>query len=296
MDDLTKAIAKASLKAESKSISSETDDVVTVVNQETDMSDIVEHFREVHLLAMDCEGVDLGRSGQLCLVQLSTPKRSFLFDVHDVPRDAEMVSFLRNVLESEYVIKIIHDCKMDSDALFHILDITLTNVHDTQAWDHTFYGEELNLNRTLQRSGCKPNVARDCSVYDRNPSFWATRPLTPTMIEWATGDVASLFELHQVQVDRVQQLRKRSECERKSLRNVMFLRNMMIQATKISGQNIGRFIGRGGSNIAFLKRQVPDAFFRLQGKGHMVVYAQNQSAMDRAIALLRPYKWVKSKV
>ena len=34
----------------------------------------------------------------------------------------------------ETVEKIVHDCRMDSDALFHKLGITLTHVHDTQSW------------------------------------------------------------------------------------------------------------------------------------------------------------------
>ena len=43
-----------------------------------------------------------------------------------------MVELAKEVLEDGGVCKIVHDCKADSDALFHILGINLNNVHDTQ--------------------------------------------------------------------------------------------------------------------------------------------------------------------
>jgi hypothetical protein len=43
---------------------------------------------------------------------------------------------------------------------------------------------------------------RDGNVYATNPAFWATRPLTPKMIEWAAGDVTSLFAVRDAQIAR----------------------------------------------------------------------------------------------
>ena len=151
MDDLIQATTNISLNSP------------TVISTESteDLTECIEHIERFNLVALDCEGVDLGRTGQISIIQLSTPMRSFLFDVHEVAHDHEMVSFLRAVLENPNVIKIIHDCKMDADALFPLLEISLCGVHDTQCWDYILNRNEHNLNRTLLAYGCRPNVERD---------------------------------------------------------------------------------------------------------------------------------------
>ncbi|KAJ1482847.1 ribonuclease H-like domain-containing protein [Baffinella frigidus] len=73
------------------------------------------------LLALDCEGVNLGRRGEISLIQLATPEECFLLDVQDAPRTADVVALAKEILEDESVCKIIHDCKADSDALSHLL-------------------------------------------------------------------------------------------------------------------------------------------------------------------------------
>ena len=154
------------------------------------------------LFALDCEGVDLGRSGTICIVQLSTPSTCYLFDVLGLNSMSDLTIFLKVILEDQSKIKIIHDCKMDADALLHLCGIHLSGVHDTQAWDVALRGGiGLSLNKTLQAYGCTINAQRDHNLYLGNPSFWATRPLTPLMIDWASGDVRHLFDLHRAQVN-----------------------------------------------------------------------------------------------
>ena len=85
-------------------------------------------------IAVDCEGERLGRAGTLSLVQVATPdSRVYLFDVHDAAvRDAVLDAGLRRVLESRKVTKLMHDCRRDSDALWHIAHTRLSGVLDTQ--------------------------------------------------------------------------------------------------------------------------------------------------------------------
>ena len=37
-------------------------------------------------IAVDCEGVNLGRHGKLCLVQVATPHKVYLFGMHERDR------------------------------------------------------------------------------------------------------------------------------------------------------------------------------------------------------------------
>ena len=79
-------------------------------------------------VGLDCEGVGLGRWGRLCLLQLSTPDKVFLFD----PLRDGVVSALSPVLTSGRVIKVMHDCREDVSALYHQFGIIPDGIYDTQ--------------------------------------------------------------------------------------------------------------------------------------------------------------------
>jgi hypothetical protein len=132
-------------------------------------------------------------------------------------------------------------------------------------WDKVLNGSESNLNNTLCAYGCIPNVERNSDVYKINFRFWATRPMTTQMIVWASGDVTNLFELHSKQLERATS-RQRIDASVNSESNASFLRDCVILQTRISGRNMGRFIGPEGTNIRFLLSQVPGTFFRCAAK------------------------------
>lgn len=248
-------------------------------------------IKSCRLLSVDCEGVDLGRGGMLCLVQMSTPTQCFLFDVLNCSKESRVHAFLKSILEDESTTKIIHDCKMDADALYHCMGITLAGVHDTQACDAVLRnGEELNLNDTLKRYGLVSNVVRDSSVYQKNLSFWAVRPMTPTMTQWASGDVASLFELYKKQMQDVSLLQKRL-FQIVSTKNAEKLPAMQSKEIIISC-HMGAFIGRGGVNLHALRKKLPDTFLQFRGKrgeGKVMLYAKNDlemKAVENAVRAL----------
>lgn len=229
-------------------------------------------------VALDAEGVDLSRIGRISIVQLATREQCFILDVLDKRPEDPLVLWLREILQSDAVVKIIHDCRMDSDALWNLLRIKLANVHDTQSYHTAFSSQpDVNLNDTLQSYGLRPNDARDKGVYDRNHAFWAERPMTATMIEWAAGDLGSLFALRERQLDscsdRAVESAKQLEAE-----SLAFARSATVSTFRISA-NIGLFIGKGGSNIRALQRQTGTLIY---GKGRrgdnlfMVFYANDR--------------------
>ena len=109
------------------------------------------------VVAVDCEGVSLSKEGKLCLVcyfiivnvhfvslliviivvccaqiQIATPKKVYLFDVL---KGGDRLFFdrgLRYLLESTKIIKVMHDCRKDSEALYFQYDVTLRGVWDSQ--------------------------------------------------------------------------------------------------------------------------------------------------------------------
>mmetsp|Transcript_82611 Transcript_82611/g.130150 ORF Transcript_82611/g.130150 Transcript_82611/m.130150 type:complete len:271 (-) Transcript_82611:82-894(-) len=217
----------------------------------------------VNTVALDAEGVDLSRLGVISIVQLATTEQSFIFDVLGKSAEDPLVAWLRCILEDSEVTKIIHDCRMDSDALHHHLNIRLTNVHDTSCWHNAITGvQDMNLNDTLIVCGLPPNTVRDKGVYDRNHAFWATRPLTRQMIEWAVGDLFSLFALQKEQLTRASEPQANRASSDSELHN-RFAREASVGTFKISA-NVGRFIGPRGSSIRSLQKQTNTLIY---GKG-----------------------------
>ena len=174
-----------------------------IIKELSDLSsDDKKAILESQCLAFDCEGVDLSRHGEICIVVLSTLIQPYLFDVNGLDENADIIPFLKEVLENASIEKIIHDVKMDSDALYHLLGITVAGIHDTQAWDNdNINSNNRNLNATLMGYGCPTNEVRDNEAYNINSRFWATRPLTSNMITWACEDVAHLFLLKEKQIE-----------------------------------------------------------------------------------------------
>lgn len=192
------------------------------------------------------------RLGNISIVQVATNSRCYIFDVFGKDGAHPLVVWLRDLLENEAVVKVVHDCRWDSDALFHHMDIRLSNVHDTSCW-HKFISKvpDVSLNDVLAFHGLPRNGGRDGTVYERYADFWAARPLTEQMIAWASGDTQELINVHSQQVDRASE----SDAQRaKQASNGSLEEARSAQVITMKVSNPGKFIGRRGANVRELQR------------------------------------------
>lgn len=223
-------------------------------------SPLLAAFDDLATVAVDIEGVDLGRDGCISLIQVATPDQCFLFDVLDKDPSDSVVIWLKFLLEDNEITKIIHDCRMDSDALLHTLDITLTNVHDTSCFHHVIDGvEDASLNTILKRNKLPVNVTRDGSVYTKNHEFWKQRPLTPQMIEWAVGDIASLLNVYDIQTRHNANVDVCPTCTYRQTQGQLLSNHFLTFArgartAYIQVRNRQRFLGYGGWNVKRIKK------------------------------------------
>jgi hypothetical protein len=186
--------------------STEKDESFKAVLQErlviVDSADIAESckavLQEQVVLTCDCEGFDLSRFGCISVIQFGTETgQVFLLDFLADPR---VIALAKELLESDKALKIIHDARMDSDAMFHLHGITMCNVHDTQAYHAAITGKErVGLTDTLLHNQL-PVHMQDNTVYKANPRYWLTRPMTKEMIDRAESDMRSLFLLRAKQL------------------------------------------------------------------------------------------------
>ncbi|XP_045176853.2 uncharacterized protein LOC123537263 [Mercenaria mercenaria] len=172
--------------------------------------EVVRILQQETLLAVDCEGLQLGKDGPLTLLQIGTLNGTvYLFDVmkNDQEQDKSFFkdSGLDGLLTSSEIVKVIHSCSEDSAALFHQFGIKLENVFDTQV-AHMVIKEHKDRklpSREKLEEICKMYSTAD-GVYARKDdvqlkyvknegNFWAKRPLTQEMIDYASRDVAALL-------------------------------------------------------------------------------------------------------
>ena len=217
-------------------------------------------------VAFDCEGINLSRIGTVELISICfASSKVFLIDFGGTP-DTTILEQVKRLFESDKIVKIIHDCRMDSDALFHKHEIKLTNVHDTSCFHQKIAGQQDNksLNDVLLYNRIATNEHRDTNIYKTNPNFWASRPLTPTMIDWATSDVDKLSILANKQLHSASD-RIKEDAMKQSEEYAASARSMMIK-TGLRVRNPGYFIGPRGANIQSLQRRTNTIMYQERPK------------------------------
>lgn len=210
---------------------------IQLVDQHGQVKDAIAAIKREELIAVDCEGVNLGRDGTLTLVTIGTRTNTFLFDV--LKLGARVFDRgLREVLKDTKILKLLFDCRGDSDALWHLYKVRLTNVMDIQLMqvlyerrhpdekpqaqkDHekkfAQYGEKFKKQKDLNEWPMIRGLAqcidwyledasilatkRGCSLSHADGStdreMWGKRPITNDMQLYAAVDVYVLFPLYE---------------------------------------------------------------------------------------------------
>jgi exonuclease 3'-5' domain-containing protein 1 len=139
-------------------------------------------------VGFDCEGSKLSRWGTLSVFQFSTDSDDVY--ICDALQPGVVESF-KPLLESKNHVKIMHDCREDSSALFNQFKVRLQNVFDTQIESKLPFLPSLEylLSTVIQ----KPSKTLPPSLDD--PNLWMYRPLKPDLISYAVNDVIFLNDL-----------------------------------------------------------------------------------------------------
>lgn len=90
-------------------------------------------IERVDCIAVTGEGSNQGRFGHLTVLGVATNSTVFLVDIVNLGPNVFKAagSFLKKILESNQILKIVHNCRSLSDCFKHKYNITLRNVFDT---------------------------------------------------------------------------------------------------------------------------------------------------------------------
>ena len=216
---------------------------------------------------------------------LGTEKTTvFLVDlnvVKDTRNLRERVAILKRLLESPATVKVIHDCRMDSDALYHRHGIRLRNIHDTSCFHAIEKGAaDTSLNDVLLYHGLPQNNVRDNSVYKYNPRYWATRPLTKQMIEWSSSDVDKLLAVASKQTLTAKSRWKYKKAMGASRAFAAFARDMKLEREVVCLCHVGGFVGRQGANIRRLQNQTGTLMYREHARNKFMIYYRDKASLN----------------
>lgn len=237
-------------------------------------------------VAFDCEGVKLSRAGTVEVVafhfgNLADTDEVFLVDLGETTGiDSSLREKIKELLESKTVVKVIHDVRMDSDALFHLHGITVDNVHNTQAYHAVLTGhDDVNLNAMLSHNGIEGKV-HDKSIYKTNPNFWASRPLTEEMKNWAAGDVDKLLAVAKKQVTELE--RRGAEFLEKARvlsSDYCKARDMQLARHVKCRKHVGKFIGKGGVNLRNLQKRTGTIVYNDDIDKEFMIFYNNPTSL-----------------
>ena len=154
--------------------------------------EILKKINRIGPIAVDLEG-DLRPDGRMSLIQIKHCDVGIvIFDIYQCP-DILKRGLLRKLLKSKEHIKILHDCRHDSNALRGQFDIIMVNVLDTQCgysiWKGTPRHQRSSLQEVLKLVDMRNPHKGDVK---HRPGVWEQRPLPTRFLQYSAHDVEHL--------------------------------------------------------------------------------------------------------
>lgn len=148
------------------------------------------------VVGVDCEGILRGRP--LCLIQIYFEGCTYIFDLLEFN---PFSGVLREILESNNIIKVFHDFCEDAASLITHYGVRAERVFDTQI-AHRLLANALNPSKCSENNSVSLNTMLKAHLEISNEykdfmaqkirdniTLWEKRPLTDEMINYAAQDV-----------------------------------------------------------------------------------------------------------
>jgi ribonuclease D len=174
-----------------------------LVPKEKKCGEILSELMNQKIIAIDCEGVNHGPNGKLCLIQIATSLNIYVIDVCvEAAAREEIVTTLKAIFKNNTIKKILHDARNDNEALYSV-GIINEHFEDTQILHGLLTSlrgkpeKKIGLKELMQHYSFNHELKTTMKAnYKSDPALWAKRPLTEDMIEYAACDVANLTTVY----------------------------------------------------------------------------------------------------
>lgn len=154
------------------------------------LSQMVSEIQNINVIGLDLEYHTFGhKKGCICLIQISTGAKDYIIDA--LTNRAEVGEVLKNIVEDEKVIKVLHGADSDLMWLQNDFDIHPVRIFDTaRAYKISNSDSQLPSLAILLYVFFNLKIDKSFQVAE-----WRIRPLPAPMLEYARNDAHYLPEL-----------------------------------------------------------------------------------------------------
>ncbi|CAJ1408399.1 unnamed protein product [Effrenium voratum] len=204
---------------------------VQIISTEEDLHKLLSWLGHESIISVDFEGADLSKGawrngeklgshvdhGRICLMQIGT-RQGFAVAVDIMMLGARAFELgLAMILESDRVVKVVHDFRQDADALKHqygieprgIFDCQLCNVFlrrlDNFRTNYVLGSSKLLSSYRIQQGSVagygvvtQEQKQRIHTRFSQDRHLWERRPLPADMVQYAVEDVKPMLQLQQI--------------------------------------------------------------------------------------------------
>jgi len=182
--------------------------VYELIETRSDLENFANSLRRKRVFAVDMEADSMYHYREkVCLLQIATRETNVIIDTLKISD----LSCLIPVFGRREIQKIFHGADYDIRSLYRDFGIEVHNLFDTQIAARFSGMQETGLEPVLHRW---MNISLD-KKYQRKD--WSQRPLSPEMLEYASGDTAYLIPLARLMEKNLKKMNRLSwvteECE-----------------------------------------------------------------------------------
>jgi len=160
-----------------------------LIQEDSHLIEVADGLSGQSRIALDCEAAGFHRyTDRLCLVQLSTPDQTILFD----PLLTDPSDTLRPPLEDPNTLVVMHGADYDLRLLDRDLGIRIRGLFDTQVAASLLGAPALGLSALLE-THLGVTLSKELQRAD-----WAKRPLPEAYLEYAAADTRHLLALGEI--------------------------------------------------------------------------------------------------
>tara|TARA_Y100000590_G_scaffold264185_1_gene296808 strand:+ start:16597 stop:17697 length:1101 start_codon:yes stop_codon:yes gene_type:complete len=159
-----------------------------IIDSQNKLDDFMLNIRSQSILGIDTEFVrERTYWPDLCLVQIATKNEEFIIDIKS---DIDLSKFWR-VLQDKSILKIIHSCKQDIEAIYFKSGIIPSPIFDTQiAAMFCDFTDSISYAQLVEK------ILHIKLDKDLQYSDWSKRPLDIKKYHYAINDVKYLIDIY----------------------------------------------------------------------------------------------------
>ncbi|SPJ08293.1 3'-5' exonuclease, putative [Plasmodium sp. DRC-Itaito] len=190
---------------------------------------------KMKIIGLDIEGYKIGKYGIVSIIQICY-EDIYIFDIYKCDNLYLFINYIKDILECEDIIKVMHDCREDCSILYNQYNIHLKNILDTQVAYNLLFKCKNNYTNTYQIS--YDDLLKKYLFISNNHKIYfhkmitldnyiyLKRPIMKELISYAIQDVIYLKPLILCIIDKFVIKEKRTdeeeceeECEKKKFLN-----------------------------------------------------------------------------